>query len=625
MKSERGMSYEEAVKVLGLKPGETVESYERAFEEVRKHMKRLRDEADTPEKRVNYELELTRFEEALQVAESHRPKKSKAGLSVAILLLLIGVIIAGVIFGPQFAQNQAKIREAEARLPEARKAAGARNWTEAEKIYKEILEVSPRSEEAQEGLKEVDVQRSVERRMQVRFALGKVQGLMDIRRWDDAEKAMEEVLTMDGEDEQLIAFKVRMKEERKADDIIRLGEEIELARREEQWQTYVDKTVELTRLNPDDERLPDFEIGLEEARLVLARRREEARELYERALALDTGEFSEEALNFLEQAQRLSPSNEATVLLSKMSSYVQTIKVPGEVKTIAEAVLKARTGDKVVIAEGVYKESVLVPAGVYLEGVKGKTILEARAEEGSVLMVKGRGTPARLTHLIVRHSGVYNGEKRFPVVLVRGAQAVLSECEVGFGAGHGIAVIAGGRCEISDCEVKGCGWDGVAVMGKGSEAILQDSRSVANFHHGLDVWDGGKVWVQRSRFQDNGLTGILLTSAGEECRVESSSIERNREVGIVASSGVSALIRGNLISENLLGGIFAEDEGTELSVISNNIKNNGEVGLAVAKEVLLTKELDNSTEENDGRDKWLNVDLSKIEPKNKILRALPVE
>ena len=76
MKSENGMSYDEAVKVLGLKRGETVENYERAFEEVRKHMQRLRDEANTAEKRVNYELELVRFEEALEVAENHRPKKS---------------------------------------------------------------------------------------------------------------------------------------------------------------------------------------------------------------------------------------------------------------------------------------------------------------------------------------------------------------------------------------------------------------------------------------------------------------------------------------------------------------------------------------------------------------------
>lgn len=618
------MSYEEAVKVLGLKRGETVDNYERAFDEVRKHMQRLRDEADTPEKRVNYELELARFEEAIQVAEHHAPKKKKVAAGLVSLFVILALIAAAVIWGPNLAKNQAALKVVEARLPEALVAEDGLNWTEAESVYQEILAIDPKSKKALAGMERVSNGREIERRMQVRFALADVQGLMDIRKWDEAEAKMEAAIRLAPNDDQVKAFKERMKEAREVDNIVRLGEEIDQARREEQWQILVDKTAELAEADPENERLSEFRKEAEEAKLVLAGFREKADGIYEQALALDTGEYSLEALQLLREAQRMAPSEKASALLAKMSSYVQTISVPEDAETIAEALGLVRSGDKVSLGEGTFAGGVLIPAGVILQGVKGKTIVEGGADQGSVLVVEGEGAPARLVGLTVRHSGVSNTETRYPVVLVTGAQAVFEDCEIGYGAGHGIAVIEGARCEITGTEVKGCGWDGVAVVGAGSEAILQESRSIANLHHGLDVWDGGKVWVQRSRFQDNGLTGILLTSKGQECRVESSSIERNREVGLVASSGVTALVNGNLVSGNILGGIFAQDEGTTLSVTSNTIEKNGEVGLAVTKDVLLQKEEDNSAQENEGKQKWLNVDLSKIEPK-KILKALPVE
>ena len=624
MKSESGMSYEEAVKVLGLKRGETVDNYEKAFEEVRKHMQRLRDEADTPEKRVNYELELSRFEEAIRVAESHAPKKKKVATGLFALLAVLALIAAAVIWGPGLAKNQAKLKELEARLPEAETAVGARNWTAAEEIYQDILDVDPKSQVALDGMQTIKYERDVEQRMQVSFALGKVQGLMDERRWDAAEVAMEKTLEMKPGDDQLLAFAARMEEERRLDDIIRLGEDIEQARREEQWQVFVDKTEELEKADPENERLPEFQKEVEEAQLILAGFREKADGIYEEALALDTGEYSLEALQLLREAQRMAPSEKASALLEKMSSYVQTIAVPEDAETIAEALALARSGDKVSLGKGTFAGGVQIPAGIILQGIKGETMIEGPADKGSVLVVSGEGAPVRMVGLTVRHVGVSNTEERFPVVLVKGAQAVFEQCEVSYGAGHGIAVIDGSRCEITTTEIKGCGWDGVAVVGAGSEAILQESKSLANLHHGLDVWDGGKVWVQRSRFQDNGLTGILLTSKGQECKIESSSIERNREVGLVASSGVTALVSGNLVSGNMLGGIFAENEGTTLAVTSNTIEKNGEVGLAVTKDVLLQKEEDNSAKDNEGKQKWLNADLTKIEPK-KVLKALPVE
>lgn len=624
MKSENSMSFEEAVKVLGLKKGETVDSYRRAFEEVRKHMQRLRDEADSPEKKANYEKELTRFEEALEVATHHRPKKSRVVKAVVALLLVALAAGAAFFAGPSLMSNQAAKKKAEARLPEAQVAVAARNWSDAEEIFNEILAVNPRSKEAKEGLQEVNDERDKELKMNVGFALGQADTLMNERKWDEAEKAMKTALAMDPEDEQLQAFASRMEERRKIDDIVVLGEDIEQARREEQWGELVAKVAELEAANPDDERLPEYQKLAAQGRIVLDNLRKEAAEVYLKALALDKGEYSEEALDLLREAQRLSPSKDAADLYRKMSTYVQTIAIPGDAPTLAEGLARARVGDKIALAEGTYMESLLVPAGVSIEGEKGKTIIQSPAEDGSVLVVQGEGQAVRLVGLVIKHSGITAEKERFPVVLVSGAELVLEDCEVSYGAGHGVAVMDGGRCEITASEVKGCGWDGVAIVGAGSTAVLTESRSLANLHHGLDVWGGGQVTVDRSRFQNNGLTGIFLSSAGKVSSVENSSVERNREVGLMVTQGAMAEVTGNLISGNMLGGVFADGEGTEISLSANTIQKNGEVGLVVGAAATLKKNEGNTTSENEGKQEWLDADLTAKVAKP-LLRALPVE
>lgn len=630
MKAKSEMSYEEATKILGLKSGETVESYRRAFDEVRKHMQRLRDEAETDERRVTYEKELIRFEEALIVATHQRPRKSPAGKLLLVVFLLIGLGIIAYQFGPSLVSRQAIKSEVEARLPEAAVAVEARNWDEAETIYQEVLAVSPRSKVAREGLAKIAEGKDIEKKQQVGFLLGRAQALMELRRWDEAEKAMKEALEMEPDDPQLIAMAERMQAGRRADEIDRLVEEIDEAEREEQWEVVVSKITRLKREHPENANIPRFEKTEKQARDVLAEYAIEAKRLYEKALALDNGSYSETGLELLREAQRLSPSPEAAELYRTMSSYVQTVTVPGDADTLAQGLAMVRSGDKIRLEAGTYQERVSVPSGVTIESIGGKAILVGPSGEGSVIVVEsnkdsdeGEGAPVRLLGLEINHSGVSNEAERFPVVLVAGGSLILEDCTIGFGSGHGLAVTDGGICEVIGSEIKGCSWDGIAVMGEGSQVTCRETRCISNFHHGLDVWDGGVAIVERSRFQENGLTGILLTSTGTESRVVNSGIERNREVGIVVAKGSRAELVGNLISGNLLGGVFVEGKGTRLSLTKNQILKNEEAGLVVTTEAILQKDEDNEIEENTGQQKWLNAAFDKAEPAP-ILRALPV-
>ncbi len=49
-----------------------------------------------------------------------------------------------------------------------------------------------------------------------------------------------------------------------------------------------------------------------------------------------------------------------------------TLKVPGQCKAIGEALKKAKTGDVITVAPGVYRESIAIPEGVTLEGIPDK-------------------------------------------------------------------------------------------------------------------------------------------------------------------------------------------------------------------------------------------------------------
>ncbi|MBK1832703.1 right-handed parallel beta-helix repeat-containing protein [Roseibacillus ishigakijimensis] len=618
------LSREEALTILGLTAKDDLTRSRAALEEVRAHLRRLRDEATTPDKRIQYEVELVRFEEALHVLYAPRKKRIWPVVVGLLLLLLLG---GGGYSAYRMVVEQERLQaQVEALLGQAASAVADRNWEEAEGLFARVEGLDSENPAVPQGRRQIEEGREEERRMEINFAFGKVKEKIEIQAWGEAEEALAAARDLAPEDERGPQLESDLRAERRREEIRQLVEGIEQAHREENWQKVIHDSEELAVLAPEHERLADLQEKAREAELILRNLKNVAQALYGRARSLDDGEYSAEALELLREAQRLAPSEAAGELYEKMSGYVQTIEVPEEAETLADALAQVRPGDKVLLGEGVFQESVLVPAGIILEGQgEGKTVLEVPADAGSVLVIAGEGPAVRLSHLTLRHSGFTDASERYPVVLLQEAQAELENCVIEYGAGHGLAVTGGGRATLLACEVKACGWDGIAVTGKGSQVTLEEVRALANLQHGLDVWDGAHARVARSRFQDNGLTGIFLTATGESSQVESSTVERNREVGVMLSKGAVAVISGNLIADNTLGGVVARDGGSRLQVTGNTIEKNGEAGLVVGKEVLLEKEEGNVATNNQGRQKWLNADFSQMKTGRPVLKALPVE
>ena len=66
-----------------------------------------------------------------------------------------------------------------------------------------------------------------------------------------------------------------------------------------------------------------------------------------------------------------------------------------------------------------------------------KTVISCAAESGSVLTISQPGKGARVAGVLMRQTGMFLGDERFSVVAVNQSEAVLEDCAVENGSGHG--------------------------------------------------------------------------------------------------------------------------------------------------------------------------------------------
>lgn len=86
--------------------------------------------------------------------------------------------------------------------------------------------------------------------------------------------------------------------------------------------------------------------------------------------------------------QSLLKTTAAALALLVCSATAEVVMVPSSgIRTISQAVVKARAGDTIIVSDGVYKEDVFVKGGVYLK---------AQYMHGAIIDGDGRGTVVTL-------------------------------------------------------------------------------------------------------------------------------------------------------------------------------------------------------------------------------------
>ena len=616
MSDQDQLSYEDAMRVLGYEPGAIVSPHLPLFRKVASKLEALVSTTKDEYLRENFRDELNRLNEALRVVGAERDREpplrgSGMRLRLALALLAVAIVVSAAWYGNKRIEEGGYLRDREgiANLEAmARLAEESRDWSGAEAVYAELNDLIPDSEKVRAGFARVADGRAEARRQKLGFLVGSIRAAVEGRSWEEAEQLLGDLRKMEVGHPEIGSFIKVIQAGRVSDRIAGLLEQAEEALKEEQWVALADHTAKLETISPDHQHLARFKAATAEGMRVLEERRVRARELYEKALALDDGEFSEPALETLREAIRLDNRKDYQDLYNKMSAYTRLLKVPGDYSTITEALAAARSNDKIRLGEGVFAEALSLNVKVDIEGAgTGKSIIQCEAEKASVLLSTKEAGGSRVAALTLRQTGISLAAERYPVALADGAELVLEDCLIEGGAGHGVAVINGGSVSLRNVRVLKCGWDGLAVNGDGSVADAVDCRFDSNFHHGIDAWGGGRVTVKSSRATKNGLAGVVIMSRGVRSELVQCTIDRNREVGVSISNGTIAVLRSNRVEENLLGGIMIEGEGTTAGMEGNVTERNSKFGIMADRRSTIEPFRENETKENIGEQLMLKA------------------
>lgn len=485
-----------------------------------------------------------------------------------------------------------------------------RRWPEAEEAFAEIEAIAPESELVTLGRRSIEAGMAEEQNQFIGYWKGEALAAFEASRWDDARKAARQVLDKYPDEKEILALVARIADAEKGElrDQALAGIRKSIAERD--FDKAISAAQAMVAADGGDAQastlLKEAQAAKDKADADIRR----ARELAGLAAARDTGEFDEQAINWMREALALAPDDgEIKARYEKMASYTRTIRVPEDVKTVVEALATARERDRIVLAEGTWQGPLVISAGVELEGVSGKTVIECRADEGSVLSFSPEVKGARVSGLTVRHLSFDAGEERFSLALVRGAEVDFSDCRFEQGSGHGIAVIEKGHARVSRCRFTENGWNGIAVNGAGS--LLEADRNVlsGNFQNGIEAWDGAAAILKENECTGNSRNGIHVDCGPASASLVSNVLGENREYGLVLGSAGAGQVTGNSMKGNILGGMVVKSGASGVAVKDNVISSNDGPGLVLEKGIAEGGYAGNRISGNSGKQLMAGVDF----------------
>ena len=482
-----------------------------------------------------------------------------------------------------------------------------RRWPEAAEAFAEIEDIDPASDLVLIGRRSIEAGMAEEQNQFIGYWTGEAIAAFEASRWDDSEMAAGKVLEKFPNEKEAAALMARIAEARREER----REEALAAIRDMIVKRNFDEAISAARKLSETDALAAS--LLKEAQTAKDKADADhlaARELMAQAAERDKGEFDQKALELMREALALAPDDkEILALYEKMAAYTRTIRIPGDFKTVQEALASAREKDRLVIAEGIWDGPFLIPAAVELEGIPGKTIIQCAADAGSVITFAPGVQGARVSGLTLRHLSFDAGAERYSLALVRGSKVDFSDCRFEQGSGHGIAVTDGGHARVLRCRFTENGWNGIAAMGQGSLLVAEVNTLNGNFQNGIEAWDGAEVILSKNKCTGNSRNGIHLDCGTNAITILENTLSGNREFGMVLSSAGGGEVRGNIMAENFLGGMVVRTEAGKAAVKGNTMSDNGGPGLVLGKGLSGEAYTANRVNDNKGQEILTDVDL----------------
>lgn len=603
------MTLPDARNILGLGPDQDPRPHLSEFQAARERIAEMVRSAPNEQLALRYQKGLVEFDQALAALREHlgelvfevpqqvepedrseekpAPRRRSLAWLAWLLVFLTGASGGGVLYFLHDQENQRQIATRIAFLErQGTIFLENRRWQDAARSFAEIEALTPGSEIALRGRRDIDAGMDEEQKQFIGYWTGQAIAELEAGRLDEAEAAARRVLQNFPDEQEAAAILVRVEKARAG---VSRARAIAAARRlldGRQWEAAINAARRLLDADPADSEaatlLADASAALERERADQAR----GEELLRMAVARDQGEFDQEALDWLREAATLAPGNpEIAALHEKMASYTRTLRVPGDFATPAEALEAARDHDRIVLGEETWKGPLVINTIVELQGAgPAATIIECPPAQGCPITIGPDAKGVRITGITFRHeSFLADGRERFAAALVRGGGATFVDCHFTDASGHGLAVIEGGEVLANRCRFAENGWNGAAAIGAGSRLEVRDSESINNFEHGIESWNGAAVTLVKNRCEGNSRNGIHADNGAAAAVIEGNQLIANREFGLVLGSAGSGKISGNTARENLLGGFVIRHAARALAVTENQATLNRGPGLVLEK------------------------------------------
>ncbi|MDR1812128.1 MAG: OmpA family protein [Candidatus Fibromonas sp.] len=198
-------------------------------------------------------------------------------------------------------------------------------------------------------------------------------------------------------------------------------------------------------------------------------------------------------------------------------AFARNVRVPGDYKTISDALGNADSGDTVFVRRGVYDENITLIMGVVLKGEDPLTTIIDGGRRGPTVMGV---TESEISHFTIRN----------------GLEGILCENTGGLyihdnyvldNHATGIAAFIS-LPEIANNVVYGNRWSGILAWGtKSLDSKIQQNVVLRNGYSGLALKGPSNVVAVNNIFMENHYYGVFADPASGQTRMDYNNIYKN--------------------------------------------------------------------------------------------------
>jgi F-box protein 11 len=244
----------------------------------------------------------------------------------------------------------------------------------------------------------------------------------------------------------------------------------------------------------------------------------------------------------------------------------------GQFRTIGDALQRARTGARVLIRPGVYRESLTIHRRVELVGDGPSAEVVVESPDGNCLLLQT--DMVRVRSLTLRGGAGRSGRERYAVHAPRG-QMILEDCSV---TSDSLACLtaggAGTTLVMRRCRVQGGASTGVLVL-SGADAVLEDCDVGEQALAGVES-RRATVTMRHCRITGCGQAGILAHDHGKVA-LETCDLHGNARAGVESRESGDVVLRRCKVRENQGPGVRVHADGKatleECDLFANTLAN----------------------------------------------------